>query len=94
MTGMAGDNEHPVSPSAGIRQAIFSSAILILDFMICIIEYILCISNNIYDEYKIVMGRDSMAIFRGRKIALFSYRIHNLLNFYISYDCCHIYCEF
>ena len=24
MTGMAGDNEHPVSPSAGISQAIFS----------------------------------------------------------------------
>lgn len=67
MTGMAGDNEHPVSPSAGISQAIFSSAILILDFMICIIEYILCISNNIYDEYKIAMRRDSMAIFSQEK---------------------------
>ncbi len=67
MTGIAGDNEHPVSPGTGVSQAIFSSRILILDLMICIIEYILCISNDIYDEYKITMRRDSMAIFLQEK---------------------------
>lgn len=63
MTGIAGDNVHPVNNAAGVSQHIFFSCITILDLTVCIMKYILSIAKNIPCECKTGKRGHSIPIF-------------------------------